>query len=81
MENYYGMESLFFLHITLKTFSILVSHFDAIKGSLTVRENLVFYKEIWSVNKNVFMKAIKTFSFEKFLDCPASWLSAGEKED
>ena len=26
------------------------------------------------------MKAIQTFSFEKFLDCPASWLSAGEKK-
>ena len=25
------------------------------------------------------MKAIQKFSFEKFLDCPASWLSAGEK--
>ena len=24
-------------------------------------------------------KSQQTFSFEKFLDCPASWLSAGEK--
>ena len=44
-----------------------LGHFDAIKGSLTVRENLVFYKEIWSVNKNIFMKAIQKFSFEKLL--------------
>ena len=56
-----------------------LGHFDAIKGTLTVRENLMFFMEIWSVNINIFLKAVKTFSFEKFLDCPASWLSAGEK--
>ena len=56
-----------------------LGHFDAIKGSLTVRENLMFFIEIWSVNINIFLKAVKLFSFEKFLDYPASWLSAGEK--
>ena len=56
-----------------------LGHFDAIKGSLTVRENLMFFMKIWSVNKNIFNEAVKVFSFGKFLDCPASWLSAGEK--
>ncbi len=56
-----------------------LGHFDAIKGALTVRENLMFFIEIWSVNINIFLKAVKLFSFEKFLDYPASWLSAGEK--
>ena len=56
-----------------------LGHFDAIKGSLTVRENLMFFIEIWSVNINIFLKAVKLFAFEKFLDYPASWLSAGEK--
>ena len=56
-----------------------LSHFDAIKGSLTVRENLMFFIELWSVNINILLGAVNTFSFEKFLDCPASWLSAGEK--
>ena len=56
-----------------------LGHFDAIKGSLTVRENLMFFIEIWSVNINIFLKTVKLFSFEKFLDYPASWLSAGEK--
>jgi heme exporter protein A len=56
-----------------------LGHFDAIKGSLTVRENLMFFLEIWSVPINTFNEVVKTFSFEKFLDFPASWLSAGEK--
>jgi len=56
-----------------------LGHFDAIKGSLTVRENLTFFQQIWSVNFNKFMSAVKIFSFEKYLDFPASWLSAGEK--
>ena len=75
---WYG-ESILPAYYSEKPLVSWLGHFDAIKGSLTVRENLVFYKEIWSVNKNVFMKAIQTFSFENFLDCPASWLSAGEK--
>lgn len=56
-----------------------LGYFDAIKGSLTVRENLNFFKDIWSVDENVFIESLKIFSFDKFLDCPASWLSAGEK--
>ena len=75
---WYG-ESILPAYYSEKPLVSWLGHFDAIKGSLTVRENLVFYKEIWSVNKNIFMKAIQKFSFEKFLDCPASWLSAGEK--
>ena len=39
----------------------------------------MFFMKIWSVNKNIFNEAVKVFSFGKFLDCPASWLSAGEK--
>ena len=56
-----------------------LGYFDAIKGSLTVRENLNFFREIWSIDKKIFMKSLEIFSFDKFLDCPASWLSAGEK--
>lgn len=56
-----------------------LGHLDAIKGSLTVKENLLFYAKIWSVKKNIYNEAIKKLSFEKFLDFPASWLSAGEK--
>ena len=56
-----------------------LGYFDAIKGSLTVRENLNFFKDIWSVDEHVFIESLKIFSFDKFLDCPASWLSAGEK--
>lgn len=56
-----------------------LGHFDAIKGSLTVRENLTFFQEIWSVNIEIFMRAVQMFSFDKYLDFPASWLSAGEK--
>ena len=75
---WYG-ESILPAYYSEKPLVSWLGHFDAIKGSLTVRENLVFFKDIWSVNKNEFMTAIKTFSFEKYLDCPASWLSAGEK--
>ena len=56
-----------------------LGYFDAIKGSLTVRENLSFFKDIWSVDENTYKKSLQVFSFDKFLDCPASWLSAGEK--
>ena len=56
-----------------------LGHLDAIKGSLTVKENLLFFSKIWSVKSNTFNKCIKKLSFEKFMNFPASWLSAGEK--
>ena len=56
-----------------------LGHLDAIKGSLTVAENLLFFAKMWSVKLNIFNKCIKKLSFEKFMDFPASWLSAGEK--
>jgi heme exporter protein A len=56
-----------------------LGHLDAIKGSLTVKDNLLFFAKIWSVKLNILNKCIKTLSFEKFMNFPASWLSAGEK--
>ena len=56
-----------------------LGHLDAIKGSLSVKENLLFYAKIWSVKKYIYNEAIKKLSFEKFIDFPTSWLSAGEK--
>lgn len=56
-----------------------LGHLDAIKGSLSVRQNLLFYAKVWSVKQNIYNEAIKKLSFEKFLDFPASWLSAGER--
>ena len=56
-----------------------LGHLDAIKGSLTVKENLLFFSKIWSVKSNTFNKCIKKLSFEKFMNFPVSWLSAGEK--
>ena len=56
-----------------------LGHLDAIKGSLTVKDNLLFFAKIWSVKLNTLNKYIKKLSFEKFMNFPASWLSAGEK--
>jgi len=56
-----------------------LGHLDAIKGSLTVKDNLLFFAKIWSVELNTLNKCIKKLSFEKFMNFPASWLSAGEK--
>ena len=56
-----------------------LGHLDAIKGSLTVQDNLLFFAKIWSVKLNTLNQCIKKLSFEKFMDFPASWLSAGEK--
>ena len=56
-----------------------LGHLDAIKGSLTVKDNLLFFAKIWSVKLNTLNKCIKKLSFEKFMNFPASWLSAGEK--
>jgi len=56
-----------------------LGHLDAIKGALTVKENLIFFAQIWSVNMDVFNESVTKLSFEKFMDFPASWLSAGEK--
>jgi heme exporter protein A len=56
-----------------------LGHLDAIKGALTVKENLIFFAHIWSVKMDVFNEAVTKLSFEKFMDFPASWLSAGEK--
>ena len=56
-----------------------LGHLDAIKGSLTVKDNLLFFAKIWSVKLNILNKCIKKLSYEKFMNFPASWLSAGEK--
>lgn len=56
-----------------------LGHLDAIKGALTVKENLIFFAQLWSVNMDVFTESVTKLSFEKFMDFPASWLSAGEK--
>ena len=56
-----------------------LGHLDAIKGSLTVQDNLLFFAKIWSVKLNTLNQCIKKLSFEKFMNFPASWLSAGEK--
>ena len=56
-----------------------LGHLDAIKGSLTVKDNLLFFAKIWSVKLNTINQCIKKLSFEKFMNFPASWLSAGEK--
>ena len=56
-----------------------LGHLDAIKGSLTVKENLLFFAKMWSVEPSIFNECIKKLSFEKFMNFPASWLSAGEK--
>ena len=56
-----------------------LGHLDAIKGSLTVKDNLLFFAKIWSVESDYFYECIKKVSFEKFMNFPASWLSAGEK--
>ena len=56
-----------------------LGHLDAIKGALTVKENLIFFAQLWAVNMDVFTESVTKLSFEKFMDFPASWLSAGEK--
>jgi len=56
-----------------------LGHLNAIKGSLTVKDNLLFFAKIWSVKLNTINQCIKKLSFEKFMNFPASWLSAGEK--
>ena len=58
-----------------------LGHLDAIKGSLTVKENLLFFSKIWSVKSNTFNKCIKKLSFEKFMNFPASRLSLSKKVD
>lgn len=56
-----------------------LSHLNAVKLSLTVKENLLFYANLWSVKKNEYDYAIKYLCFSKYLELPVSWLSAGEK--
>ena len=34
---------------------------------------------MWSVEPGIYNECIKKLSFEKFMNFPASWLSAGEK--
>ena len=56
-----------------------LGHFNAIKPSLSVKENLLFYANLWSIKKTIYEKAINLLSFNNYLEFPASWLSAGEK--
>ena len=38
-----------------------LGHLDAIKGSLTVKDNLLFFAKIWSVKLNTLNKYIKNY--------------------
>ena len=57
-----------------------IGHENAIKSSLTVRENLNFYLKIKkNLTKNNFEKAIKIFNLKNLLDIKIENLSSGEK--
>ena len=56
-----------------------LGHLNAVKSSLTVKENLLFYADLWSVKNNEYEYAIEYLRFFKYLELPVSWLSAGEK--
>ncbi len=57
-----------------------VGHENAIKGALTVRENLNFYLKIKkNLTKKNFDKAIKVFNLKNLLDIKIENLSSGEK--
>ena len=57
-----------------------VGHEKAIKGELTVRENLNFYLKIKkNLTKKNFDKAIKVFNLKNLLDVKIENLSSGEK--
>ena len=57
-----------------------VGHENAIKGALTVRENLNFYLKIKkNLTKKNFDKAIKVFNLKNLLDVKIENLSSGEK--
>jgi heme exporter protein A len=54
-----------------------VGHLDAIKPALTVRENLVFWRDFW--NEGNVDVALKAFKLEALADDPASYLSQGQR--
>ncbi len=57
-----------------------IGHENAIKSSLTVKENLDFYLKIKkNLSKKNLDKAIKIFDLKKILDIRAEHLSSGEK--
>lgn len=56
-----------------------LGHQNALKSILSVKENLDFYADIWGVKNEIVQDSIKLLSFDKYLDFPVSWLSAGEK--
>ena len=57
-----------------------IGHENAIKSSLTVRENLNFYLKIKkNLTKKNFEKAIKIFNLKNLLDIKIENLSSGEK--
>ena len=56
-----------------------LGHHNAIKPSLTVRENLKFYADLWSTKQSLFESSVNYLSFSQYMEFPVSWLSAGEK--
>ena len=56
-----------------------LGHLNAVKPSLTVKENLQFYADLWSITKSDFDYSVNYLSFSQYLEFPVSWLSAGEK--
>ena len=52
------------------------SHSDAVKGALTVRENLTFWAEVYGTRD--IKAALKAFGLEALVDRPAAELSAGQ---
>ena len=57
-----------------------IGHENAIKGPLTVRENLDFYLRIKkNLKKNRFDKTVKIFNLKNLLDIKVENLSSGEK--
>ena len=56
-----------------------LGHHNALKPSLTVKENLKFYADLWSTSQSDFYSSINYLSFSNYLEFPVSWLSAGEK--
>ena len=72
-------EKIFPTHFPEKKMLAWLGHLNALKPSMTVKENLLFYADLWSVKKIEFEYAIKYLYFSKYLELPVSWLSAGEK--
>lgn len=54
-------------------------HSDALKPSLTVRENLGFWRDYYGQARLAIEDALDLFAIEHLADLPAAYLSAGQK--